>query len=197
MLKMIRKTQAQKVIKFVRNLLFGVLFGLILVLTISVISTRVSGGEPQLFGYQLKTVLSGSMEPTFETGSLIVVKKVLQNEALQVGDIITFRKDEQNLVTHRIIEELKTGTATSYVTKGDNVEDADPTPVLADNIVAIYTGLTIPYAGFLLSFASSKIGTGLLLLIPGILLLIYAAFTIWQVLKEIDGKTHSDNKASL
>lgn len=31
-------------------------------------------GEPQVFGYQLKTVLSGSMEPEIKTGSIIAVK---------------------------------------------------------------------------------------------------------------------------
>ena len=43
-------------------------------MTFVVISSKASGGEPQVFGYQLKTVLSGSMEPAFNTGSIIAVK---------------------------------------------------------------------------------------------------------------------------
>lgn len=41
-----------------------------------VVSSKASNGEPKVFGHQLKTVLSGSMEPTFKTGSIIAVKPI-------------------------------------------------------------------------------------------------------------------------
>ncbi len=50
--------------------LYAVLFMMIFV----VVSSKASGGEPQFFGYQIKTVLSGSMEPGIQTGSIIAVK---------------------------------------------------------------------------------------------------------------------------
>ena len=46
----------------------------ILTLAVVVIAVKASGGEPTILGYQFKTVLSGSMEPTFQTGSIITIK---------------------------------------------------------------------------------------------------------------------------
>ncbi len=41
-----------------------------------------------MLGYQMYTVLSGSMSPAIETGSIAVVKPVAP-ESIQVGDVIT------------------------------------------------------------------------------------------------------------
>lgn len=86
------------VIKWVSNILYVIIFTLIIAAVIVVISTKSSGGEPQLFGYQLKTVLSGSMEPEFKTGSVIAVQKIENPGSLKKGDIITFMQDENTMV---------------------------------------------------------------------------------------------------
>ncbi|WP_102261369.1 signal peptidase I SipW [Mesobacillus jeotgali] len=180
--------------KIIGNVLYGVVFTTLLLMIVMVISSRASGGEPQLFGYQFKTVLSGSMEPTFKTGSLIVVEEVKNAKSLKENDVITFRQDEKKVVTHRIIQVVKQGDQVSYQTKGDNNEDADMNQVLPQNIVAKYTGLTIPFVGYFLNFASSPLGTGLLLIIPGLLLLGYAAWTIRSAIKELEEKTKTVNE---
>jgi signal peptidase len=161
-----------------------------------VISSKASKGETQLFGYQLKTVLSGSMEPTFLTGSIIGVKP-LNSEArskLKKDDIITFKTNEGILVTHRIIGVTESGPNVLYETKGDNNNASDKDPVISDNVVAIYSGFTMPYIGYFINFAQSKEGSALLLIGPGILLLGYAAFIIYRGLKELDVKTENLEK---
>ncbi len=157
-------------------------------MAILVISSKASGGEPQAFGYQFKSVLSGSMEPTFLTGSIIAVKPV-EGDArknLQSGDVITFVDSEKRLITHRIMEVTTSGEHVMYKTKGDNNNAADTAPVLSDNVRAEYTGITIPYIGYFINFAQSKEGGAILLIGPGILLLGYAAFSIMQGLRELD-----------
>lgn len=159
-----------------------------------VISSKASGGEPQAFGYQLKTVLSGSMEPTFKTGSVIAVKP-LDNRGkttLKKDDVITFQESEGILVTHRIIGVTNSGENVMYETKGDNNNVADTEPVLSENVVAQYVGFTIPYIGYFIDFAQSKEGGAILLIIPGVLLLGYAAFSILQALRELDPKSKKD-----
>src|SRR5690625_7060455 len=73
-----------------------------------VLSTKLSGGEPQVFGHQMKTVLSGSMEPGIQTGSIIAVKPVSDGNNLNKNDVITFKEDADTLITHRIIEVTET-----------------------------------------------------------------------------------------
>ncbi|KMM63321.1 signal peptidase [Bacillus glycinifermentans] len=178
----------RKIMKWVSNILYVIIFTLIIATVIVVISTKSSGGEPQLFGYQLKTVLSGSMEPEFKTGSIIAVQKVDNPEALKKGDIITFMQDQNTMVTHRIIGITKNKSNLMFQTKGDNNQNPDSDPVLSENVVAKYSGITVPYAGYLLDFAGKPIGTAILLIVPGLLLILYAVITVSAALREIEQK---------
>lgn len=177
---------AKKVFKVISSLITWVLFLLLIFMVFVVISSKASGGEPQFLGYQLKTVLSGSMEPTFKTGSIIAIKSVDDSTSLKKDDVITFMESEEKLVTHRIIEVVGNGEQTMYQTKGDNNEDLDTNPVLPQNVVGKYSGVTIPYAGYLIDYAKSKNGSALMLILPGLLLIIYSAVSILKALKEID-----------
>jgi signal peptidase I len=181
--------------KIVSNGLYSLIFISLLIMIISVISSKASGGEPQLFGYQFKTVLSGSMEPTFKTGSLILVEKLKETKNLLKDDIITYKQDEKNVVTHRIVEVIKQEDKIMYRTKGDNNEDPDMNPVISENIVAKYTGITIPFVGYFLKYANTPIGTAILLILPGLLLLGYSALTIRGAIKEIEQKTKGFNRS--
>jgi signal peptidase I len=184
----------KKHMKWISNIGYGLVMITLLVMIAMVISSRASGGEPELFGHQIKTVLSGSMEPTFKTGSVIVVEKLTNTKNLKKDDVITFKKDEKNIVTHRIIEVVKQGDNIFYRTKGDNNESPDMEPVLSQNVVALYSGYTIPFIGYFLKYASSPIGTAILLIVPGLLLLAYAAWTIRLAIKEIEGKVKNTVK---
>ena len=104
---------------------------------------------PMPFGYGAAMVLSGSMEPTFYTGDLIVVEEA---ETLAVGDIVVYQ-DGASLVVHRVIA-LDGETVT---TQGDanNIAD-DPIP-LAD--VKGRVLFWIPHGGDVVSVIKSPIGT--------------------------------------
>lgn len=176
-------------LKAIGNLTTTLLLILLLVTLFVVLATRASGGEPNLFGYQFKTVLSGSMEPEIQTGSIISIKQGGDPTRFEKDDVITFRSDDI-LITHRIIEVQESGQ--QYITQGDNNNGPDLEPVPADNVVGAYTGFTVPYVGYVIDFASSKQGTVLLLILPGVLLVMYAAVTIWRVLKRIEVPTNEE-----
>lgn len=100
---------------------------------------------PKIMGYEEMAVLTGSMEPNYPVGSLIFVKEE-DPENLKVGDVITYRLDEDTVVTHRIVEinqEEQTVT-----TKGDANSDNDGSPVSYSNIVG-KAHFNIPYLGFI------------------------------------------------
>ena len=73
---------------------------------------------PMPFGYGSAVVLSGSMEPTFSTGDLIVVEEC---EEIAVDDIVVYQQGS-SLVVHRVIAI----DGESVITQGDanNVADA-------------------------------------------------------------------------
>ncbi|MFC0187107.1 signal peptidase I SipW [Fictibacillus aquaticus] len=177
--------------KWAGNIITGLLFITLLSTAFVVVSSKASGGEPKVFGYQLKTVLSGSMEPGIQTGSIIAIKPGGDMTRFKKGDVITFMEEDNRLVTHRVLSVKGEGDATQYTTKGDNNDAADLIPVLAQNVVGEYNGFTIPYIGYLLSGAQSKGGAALLLILPGILLILYSAITIWRAIREVELKNDS------
>lgn len=181
--------KVRKLLKWTNQFLTGLFIILLVSIAGIVISTKITDGEPSLFGYQFKTVLSGSMEPKIQTGSIITVKSIDQEEriALKEGDVITFQ-DENRLVTHRISAVTSTNGSVQYTTKGDNNDAADSNPVSAEHVVAVYKGLTIPYVGYFIRFSQSPNGSLLFMIIPGILMVMYSIYTLWRTISNLEGK---------
>lgn len=165
------------------NFVTSVLLIVTVIVAFTIVSAKVSGKEPSIFGYEIKIVLSGSMEPEIKTGSIILNKKV-NNDAFKEGEIVTFLTEENILVTHRIIEVV----GSEYITKGDNNSGKDVQPILSQNITGKYTGVTIPYLGYVLSFANTKLGSALLLVIPGLYLVGYSVLLITRSLRQAESK---------
>ncbi|MBS2969628.1 signal peptidase I [Metabacillus sp. KIGAM252] len=139
------------------------------------------GNTNQFLPFHLKNVLSGSMEPVFSTGSMILIKKLEAKEVLQKGEIITFKTKDEILITHRIHEVLNNQT---YRTKGDANDGIDRELVKRENIVGSYTGLTIPFAGYLFIYIQSNTSSFLVLLIlPGLFFLYLAYKLLFQQAK--------------
>lgn len=82
-----------------------------------------------LLGWQLQSVQSGSMTPTYAVGSLIVVGSV-DPANIRPGTPIVFQdpKDAGRIVTHRVIDILD-GTPPAFITKGDANATQDSMPV--------------------------------------------------------------------
>lgn len=178
----------KKIFKWINHIVSTVLIILLVTVAGLVISTKITGGEPQLFGYEIKTVLSGSMEPTIQTGSIIAVRTLEPKEKqhLTTNDVITFLEADDKLVTHRIIDVTQSSDGTLYTTQGDNNNGPDREPVLADNVIASYEGFTIPYVGYVASFAQSPNGILAFLILPGILMVGYSVITIMMAIRKID-----------
>jgi signal peptidase len=176
--------------KIIGNTLSTLMFLVFLLVVVAVVVSKASGGEPSFFGYQIKTVLSGSMEPGIHTGSIVALKPGGDMNRFHKGDVITFMSPENILITHRIVD-VKLNSAlgeASYTTKGDNNDAADAGSVSSTNVIGQYTGVTIPYVGYAMNFAVSKAGSVLLMIVPGLLLLLYALFTSWKAVAALEKK---------
>lgn len=113
----------------------------------------------RLIGLQVFTVLSGSMEPTYHTGSLIYVKDA-DSFTLEAGDVITFMLDENTVATHRITEVVPDENDTSVVrfrTKGDANDAEDGSLVHYKNVIGTPV-FTIPYMGYVANYVQNPPG---------------------------------------
>ena len=118
-------------------------------IVIAVVALAILLAGVRIVGLTPYVVLSGSMEPTYHTGSLIYDKKV-DPFALKEGDVITFMVSEDTLATHRIVgvvpDEDEPGTI-RFRTKGDANDAEDGTLVHYKNVVGTPV-FTIPYLGY-------------------------------------------------
>lgn len=176
--------------KMINNTLSSIMLVIFILLVIAVVLSKASGGEPAFFGYQIKSVLSGSMEPGIQTGSIVALKPGGDMNRFKKGDVITFRNEENLLITHRVVEATMnnaTGEA-MYRTKGDNNDAPDMNPTSSTNVVAEYAGVTIPYVGYAMNFAVSKAGSVVLMIVPGLMLLLYALYSSWKAVAALEKK---------
>ena len=104
-----------------------------------------------LLSYEPAIVMSGSMEPAYHTGSVLVVDRKQKNE-VQVGDTIAFETGN-TYIAHRIVRIEKQG----YVTKGDANVTADPWIITANNVKGKVI-LSIPFLGYVFKFISGTAG---------------------------------------
>ncbi len=155
-----------KKIKRIWNAVTTVLVGLVLILAVLLAGAR-------LFGLQVFTVLSGSMEPKYHTGSVIYVREVDYRE-VEVGQVITFMLDENTVATHRVVEivpdEEEPGTL-RYRTKGDANDAVDGGLVHYKNIIGSPVG-TIPYLGYVASLIQNPPGSYVAISLGALLLML-------------------------
>ncbi|RSL30307.1 signal peptidase I [Salibacterium salarium] len=182
----------KKLLKIMSGTTTFLLFAALLFMIVVVISSKASGGNPSLMGYEIKSVLSGSMEPTFQTGSVIAIEPTEDGTGYQEGDVITFQQEEDVLVTHRITDVNESSDQVMYETKGDNNDAVDMEPVLSDNVIGKYADFTIPYLGYLIDFANSPTGALVLLVVPGVIVFLYGIFAVWRELRKLEGKSKKD-----
>lgn len=110
----------------------------------------------------LNVVVSGSMEPVFYRGDIVVVEKTnflgvheFDPHDVKVGDIVVYDAVWYNSpVVHRIINITEINGTTYYEIKGDNNKKSDPYYVTADQIqerVLTFNGqpLIIPKIGYI------------------------------------------------
>ncbi len=110
-----------KILRVFINALSIILIVLALFVLLSVVMTK-PGQAPNVLGYSSFRVLSGSMEPTLRTDSMILVKKVDPSE-IRPDDIISFYSSDPALGgavnTHRVLSVEKQNGIYIFQTKGD------------------------------------------------------------------------------
>lgn len=129
----------KKALYYIVNTLSVIIIVAALVVLLSALLTG-QNEAPNVFGYSVFRVVTGSMEPEIEKGDLIVVKRTEPSE-IAVGDVISFYSQDPELMgavnTHRV-----TGIETDegdylFTTKGDANLIQDKYPVSASYLIGL------------------------------------------------------------
>ena len=174
-----------KILKTISTLLVAVMVILALLLV-----------GPRAVGMQVFVVLSGSMEPTYQTGSVIYVKEI-DPMTLKEGDPVTFRAAEDTIVTHRIIEVIPDDENPNnkyFRTKGDANEVEDGGVTACDYIVGKPV-FTVPQLGYLAAYIQEPPGMYIAVSVAAAMMLMVLLIDSFTEDKEAAARVEAENKA--
>lgn len=157
--------------QYLRTGMSAGIFALVLGLAVLVI------GLPTAVGGMPLTVLSGSMEPVYSPGDLVVVKPA-PVEDIRVGDILTYQLNsgDPTRVTHRVISRsVSSSGEVLFITQGDANAAPDEKPVREVQVVGT-VWYTIPWLGWVSQAISGQTRQWLIPAVAG-LLFVYAAWS--------------------
>ncbi len=150
-----------KIVKKITSIITAIIFIICLLLLLLVMMTpkdATGNKRVNIAGYSIMNVLTGSMEPTYHVGDVIVIKKANADE-LKVKDVITFISTDEKLngqaVTHRIINITEENGQKKFETKGDNNKVKDETLVSEDKILG-KVQFKIPFVGKAVNFMQTN-----------------------------------------
>ena len=134
-----------KKVKKIAKTIICIVVGLITLFNIyNLVNTQVLKNDlTTVNSYAVLEVVSGSMNPNIKVGDLIFIDT--NYETVNVGDIITYKDENNAFVTHRVI--MKEDT--TILTKGDANNTIDK-PIKINNIVGKYS-FKVPYIGNILN----------------------------------------------
>ena len=176
-------------LKKIWNLLTTIMVSAVVLLAVLLIGVRIIGLTPFV-------VLSGSMEPTYHTGSLIYVKKV-DPLTLEEGQVITYMISEDTVVTHRmvgIVPDEEDPSVIRFRTKGDANDVEDGTLVHYKNVIGTPV-FTIPYVGYVSDYLTNPPGMYIGIMVLGIVILLMFAPDILRAADQADKKAAEEKRA--
>lgn len=167
-----KKLNKDKVINITKKAINTILTIMVILFLLVVCLQRFSGNKISLFNYRLFTVVSGSMEPKYKIGDVLISKEV-KPEKIKTGDTISYLGNKGDfdgkVITHQVTSIKKDATG-KYIfnTKGIANPIGDIYPVYENQIYGV-----VIYKLKILSLIYKVVGTTLGLFIFVIIPLLY------------------------
>jgi signal peptidase I len=128
----------------------------------------------------IQTVPTGSMEPSIERGSIIVVDPIAVDD-ITVGEVIVFAAPETGRMTvHRVTGIEQTGTGPVFTTKGDANQGPDPWRLEVEGDHLHQVRWSIPWVGQVLLVLSAPEARLALMAVGLVLVLSFGMALIWR-----------------
>ena len=141
--------RAKSIIKIVFKILYQILIILCVILTIIIIFQKVTNSNRTILGYRIFRVITGSMEPEYDVGVVVICKEVSVND-IEVGDDIVYlgRYGDYSgkIIMHNVIaaDKAENGNNINFHAKGlhsASVEDPLIKPEQVYGVVKFKSGI--------------------------------------------------------
>ena len=152
---------------------------------------------PRTGWYRPVTVLSGSMEPAFAPGDMVVVTPEPVG-AVRVGQVISYRipVGDHHVQSHRVIAVLRRNGQVSVRTKGDANTTTDPWTAILHGDTVWRVRTVLPKLGWIVFWLRLPLVHRLTLFLAPLLLVVLAALQIWRRPAEYAPEGHDAARTS-
>ena len=189
-----RKASVLKAAKVISHALWWCVLALLFLLLVNIFTSKIRGEVPDVFGYSVMNIVSGSMEDEIPKDSYILIKKC-GPETIKKDDVICFYSSDPDIYgipnTHRVVEEpiVNSDGSIEFVTRGDANAVNDKENAKGDRLIGVY----VRRLDALTSFSNALKQNTLIFVIIGlqISLVAMAGYTVF-VLKNKRNTTNSD-----
>ena len=168
MRKIRRFFQDNKIIKIIWKVIKFILELILIVIALTIIIQRITNNEQGFFGYRIFCVITGSMEPQYTVGDIIISKEK-KPEEFKIGDTLVYMGKQQEyngkIITHEIIKiEQDENGKYKFHTKGiaNTVED----PVVEENQAYGVVMYSTKLLTFLYRIMSNKYSLYFIIILP-------------------------------
>ena len=157
---------AKKALKIILKILEQILIILCVILTIIIVMQKVTNNNKTIFGYRIFRVITGSMEPAYDVGTVIISKQMSANE-IKVGDDIVYLGEygeySGKIIMHEVIaiDKDENGNNVNFHAKGLHNSSVEDPQIKANQIFGVvkvnskiltilYELATSPYSAFII-----------------------------------------------
>ena len=153
-----------------------------------------AGQVPQVLGYSVFRVMTGSMEPEIRENSLLLVQKT-PPEDIVPGDVISFFSPDPMLEgavnTHRVVRVEKENGRIQFITKGDANVIEDTYPVDASALVgkAVFKSY---WLGKTVSLLANPLVFGIIIMLPLLIILLMNLYRAVRIAADIAKKEEEE-----
>lgn len=133
--------KAKKIIDTTVKIVWWVFLVLLIALIVCIVSAKIKGKVPKVFGYSVVVITTGSMGDTFPVGTYILIKET-SPEDIKENDIICFYSEDPSIYghpnTHRVTKVIESNGKYEYITKGDANAVEDNITAKRDKLIGKY-----------------------------------------------------------
>ena len=166
------------------------------VLLVYFIDFKIHDSKFQTPLYGAYVIVSGSMEPLIKVRDAVIIKRASEDN-IKVGDVVTYRSADPAfygiLITHRVVNIEDVNGEKTFITKGDNNETIDRTPVKFGQIQGKVV-MRVPKIGYLKYFLIEYYGWIIAILFPSVAIISYDIVKLFRNIKNPNKVVGKSNK---
>lgn len=161
------KVLDNKFIKFLLKFIKVIVWIFVLLVIFVILVQRIFNNRVSIGSYRMFTVVTGSMEPVYNVGDVVISKEV-EPSTINKGDDVVYLGEKNDfkdkIVTHRVIKIENKDGEYYFTTKGVANDYSDPV-ISSDQIYGkvVYKPVVL---SFLSGILNTKLGFYLLIFVP-------------------------------